>query len=90
MAKKCEECAIRDELISSQRELIQSLLKVVESMTVQPVTLPSDNTPQGWWQPQQLPRLDLTIDPMAHCPCRPENGGSGICNCILGGPRITC
>jgi hypothetical protein len=24
------------------------------------------------------------------CPCRPENGGSGICGCILGGPRVTC
>lgn len=24
------------------------------------------------------------------CPCRPENGGSGICGCILYGPKITC
>lgn len=29
-------------------------------------------------------------DRTAGCPCRPENGGSGVCGCILGGPRITC
>ena len=23
------------------------------------------------------------------CPCMPENGGSGICGCVLGGPKIT-
>lgn len=28
-------------------------------------------------------------DPTRGCPCRPENGGSGVCGCILGGPRIT-
>lgn len=26
-----------------------------------------------------------TTDRTAGCPCRPENGGSGICGCILGG-----
>lgn len=24
------------------------------------------------------------------CPCNPKNGGSGMCNCIMGGPTITC
>lgn len=24
------------------------------------------------------------------CPCRKENGGSGVCGCILGGPQVTC
>lgn len=24
------------------------------------------------------------------CPCRPENGGSGVCGCVLGGPKVTC
>ena len=24
------------------------------------------------------------------CPNHPSNGGSGICNCILGTPQITC
>lgn len=23
------------------------------------------------------------------CPCRVENGGSGICNCVLNGPVVT-
>lgn len=30
------------------------------------------------------------IDRTAGCPCRPENGGSGVCGCILGGPQVTC
>jgi hypothetical protein len=25
----------------------------------------------------------------SRCSCRPENGGSGICGCVLGGPTIT-
>ena len=29
-------------------------------------------------------------DRTAGCPCRPENGGSGVCGCTLGGPRVTC
>ena len=24
------------------------------------------------------------------CPCRRENGGSGVCGCTLGGPQVTC
>jgi hypothetical protein len=28
-------------------------------------------------------------DRMSTCPCRPENGGSGVCGCILSGPTIT-
>lgn len=30
------------------------------------------------------------VDRTAGCPCRPENGGSGVCGCIMGGPQITC
>lgn len=26
----------------------------------------------------------LTVGGTHNCPCRPENGGSGICGCILG------
>ena len=25
-----------------------------------------------------------------NCSCNPKNGGSGVCGCIFGGPRITC
>jgi len=28
--------------------------------------------------------------PCDACGCNPKNGGSGICNCTLGGPTITC
>ena len=30
-----------------------------------------------------------TVDQTRSCPCRPENGGSGVCGCTLGGPTIT-
>lgn len=29
-------------------------------------------------------------DRTRNCPCRAENGGSGVCNCILGGPQVWC
>ena len=28
--------------------------------------------------------------PCLTCPNHPTNGGSGICHCILGSPKITC
>lgn len=28
--------------------------------------------------------------PCDNCPNYPKNGGSGICNCILGLPKVTC
>lgn len=31
-----------------------------------------------------------TQDQTSTCPCRPENGGSGVCGCIRGGPTVTC
>jgi hypothetical protein len=44
----------------------------------------------------ELARLMETVDTpgpvnrMAGCPCRKENGGSGICGCIMGGTQIIC
>lgn len=38
-------------------------------------------------QPQ---RYDFAQDRTAGCPCRPENGGSGVCGCVLSGPTVTC
>ena len=29
-------------------------------------------------------------DPCKTCSNHPSNGGSGMCNCTLGGPKITC
>lgn len=34
--------------------------------------------------------VEVKFDRTAGCPCRTENGGSGVCGCILGGPRVTC
>jgi len=33
--------------------------------------------------------LNERTSPCAFCPNNPSNGGSGICNCILGQPQIT-
>lgn len=46
----------------------------------------------GPYYPRQQPySLYFTTTGGTHsCSCRPENGGSGICNCTLGGPTITC
>lgn len=41
-------------------------------------------------EPATKPRNPLDLDPQAACPCRPENGGSGVCGCILAGRQVTC
>lgn len=33
---------------------------------------------------------DYKNNPCKNCPNHPDNGGSGICNCILGLPKVTC
>jgi hypothetical protein len=36
--------------------------------------------------------VDVHISPgmrTRSCPCRRENGGSGVCGCVLGGPEVT-
>lgn len=39
---------------------------------------------------RRLQSPPLPVDRTAGCPCRPENGGSGVCGCILGGYQIDC
>lgn len=29
-------------------------------------------------------------DQTSSCPCRPENGGSGVCGCVLGSGQFIC
>ena len=39
------------------------------------------------------PSIEFIIDesnPCKNCPNDPSNGGSGICHCVLGCPKITC
>jgi len=40
-----------------------------------------ENIPLDW---------EYVPDPCKTCSNHPSNGGSGICNCILGSPQITC
>lgn len=39
-------------------------------------------------QTYQAP-LEYGFDPCARCPNLPKNGGSGICNCTIGGSKIS-
>jgi hypothetical protein len=39
--------------------------------------------------PVKTPEFETILDRTATCPCRPENGGSGVCGCVLSGPTIT-
>jgi hypothetical protein len=39
---------------------------------------------------RQIEHRTMHVNRTASCPCRPENGGSGVCGCVLGGPQITC
>ena len=36
-----------------------------------------------------IPYYENGFDP-SKCGCHPSNGGSGMCNCTLAGPKITC
>lgn len=50
------------------------------------------NKPKPPWVPPTPHRpyvAPAPVDRTAGCSCRPENGGSGICGCILGGMQIT-
>ena len=54
---------------------------------------PNDYVP--WRMPTQpdIPYVTTFTDipdPCRKCPTHPSNGGSGICNCTLGLPQITC
>lgn len=41
-------------------------------------------------EPSQYKTLSETPDACKNCPNHPSNGGSGVCNCILGLPVVTC
>lgn len=36
------------------------------------------------------PQDSCRPDPTRNCPCRPENGGSGVCGCVMGAGQVTC
>ena len=41
-------------------------------------------------QPYKISCADVISDACESCSNHPKNGGSGICNCTLGIPKITC
>lgn len=42
------------------------------------------------WYPSKKPFISVNESPCDHCSNNPKNGGSGICMCTLGTPKITC
>ena len=38
----------------------------------------------------KINQINTIPDPCKNCSNHPSNGGSGICNCTLGLPKITC
>lgn len=44
------------------------------------------NSQQTWMDHEMERRNNIA----KNCSCNPENGGSGICGCVLTGPIITC
>lgn len=55
--------------------------------------IPEGHGPHYPHYPHQLPTITTWtggtskfVDRTANCPCRPENGGSGICGCVLSSP----
>lgn len=43
------------------------------------------------WELMEKYNMYKSISPACrHCPNHPINGGSGVCNCIMGLPKITC
>ena len=61
-------------------------IKVAPRELTPPPTVAPKVAPYDPWQ--AVPRWGQ--HDTSQCPCRPENGGSGICGCIFGGPQITC
>ena len=57
--------------------VIAELMKLVQRGT--------GSTP---YQPYQNVPIDRSY--ADRCPCNPANGGSGVCGCINGAPRVTC
>lgn len=51
-----------------------------------------DGTPVAGWNtyPVSVAVPVKDYDPTATCPCRVENGGSGVCGCVMGAPKVTC
>lgn len=70
----CRTSVLRDKIAE-----LQKMIDKIEKKQQDPLKCCPPNTAPGWnWTPYDT----------SGCPCRPENGGSGICGCIMGGPQI--
>ena len=58
-------------------EMEDADLEVVENLTSEPIQY-------------KIPNVFPIPDACRNCPNHPSNGGTGICNCTLGSPSITC
>lgn len=77
MTERCRGCAAKDATIAEQARTIARLTQLLDRPTW-PMRIGA-----GGCIDTPLP------DPTANCPCRFENGGSGICGCSRRS-QITC
>jgi hypothetical protein len=82
------ECAIED-LMEQAERLKAKAMKRFDELCPQPTIGPEEFRAHRIKFDPPL-RIEVSEDRMAGCPCRPENGGSGVCGCTLGGPEVTC
>lgn len=73
--------------VSVLKDKIAELQKVIDRIEAEPAPMkccPPNTAPGTWTTPAWTP-YDTS-----GCGCRKENGGSGVCGCIFGGPQIIC
>lgn len=70
--------------INVLKDKIAELQKLIEEIEDEPKSPMKCHPVKTDWTRPQWSR------DTSGCSCRPENGGSGVCGCIFGGPQITC
>jgi hypothetical protein len=78
----CTVCALR--YVGVHTCSVEDLLRRADELREQAVRLEEKALSRLGPQPTASP------DRLAGCPCRTENGGSGVCGCTLSGPEVTC
>ena len=83
LSAECAGCKAKDAVIAELMKLVQGNGRVFVNTSClcgQP----------GMYCPVHTASNTAGKNYADRCPCNPANGGSGVCGCINGGPRVTC
>ena len=85
----CLECpylkyCVDENGLECENKLVADALELLKAQEV------AKDTAYNPWKNYIRAVAEETPDPCKNCSNHPSNGGSGICNCILGTPKITC